>query len=112
MAHERKCVVCGKTYKYCKRCAQYAFLPTWMTAYCSESCKNTYLAVNQFEFGHIDAVEAEKIIDSLKVKVSNAELNSSIKKIRKAVKDNKTVKDNSEETSSVVSKKETSEKNM
>lgn len=89
MAHERTCVVCGKKYQYCKRCKQFEHLPTWMFAYCSEPCKETYMILNKYDFGHIDASEAQEEINTYNVKVANKEMQKSIKKIKKEISDSK-----------------------
>jgi len=86
MAYERKCVVCGKEYEYCPHCARFKHLPVWMLAYCSDDCKETYMAINQYDFGHIDAKEALKIVDSYKVKIANKELAKSVKDMKKETK--------------------------
>ena len=65
MAHERKCIICGKEYQYCHKCKQYASLPRWYSEFCSENCKNVYDATNKFSFGHIDAKEAKQAIGNL-----------------------------------------------
>lgn len=89
MAHERTCTVCGTQYQYCKRCAQFKDLPTWKMAYCSEPCRETYIAVNKYEFGHLTAEDALEIINLNKSKVINKELIKCISKIKKEVTANK-----------------------
>ena len=39
---ERHCTVCGTSYQYCSQCSDFAHLPRWMDAYCSEDCKDIY----------------------------------------------------------------------
>lgn len=89
MAHERICVVCGKQYQYCKRCKQFEHLPTWMFAYCSEPCKETYMTLNKFDFGHISAKEAMDELETYKVKIVNKEMLKSVKQIKKELSDSK-----------------------
>lgn len=89
MAHERTCVVCGKVYKYCKRCQQYKHLPTWMYAYCSEPCREIYLITNKYEFDHITAEEALEQLSRLKVKVANTDIQKDISEIKRKVNANK-----------------------
>ena len=101
MAHERICTVCGAQYQYCKRCAQYKDLPAWKMAYCSEPCRETYLAVNKYEFGHMTAEDALENINKYKVKVANKELIKCIGKIKKEVTANK--KANAEDSELVAS---------
>lgn len=89
MAHERICTVCGTQYQYCRRCSQYKDLPSWKMAYCSSPCRETYLAINKYEFKHITAEDALETINKYKVKVDNKELTKCISKIKKEVTANK-----------------------
>lgn len=81
MAHERKCVVCGKTYQYCPRCKQYEALPKWKLNFDCEECKKVYDAVDKFVFKHITAEEAKKILSNSKVQVVNNEIKNTIASI-------------------------------
>lgn len=101
MAHERICVVCGKQYRYCRRCKEFEHLPTWMFSYCSEQCKETYMTLNKFEFGHIDAKTAIEELNSNKVKVANEELLKSVTKIKKEVSKSKKAKNGTVESDTV-----------
>lgn len=59
MRNERVCMVNSTHhYEYCPRCRQYATEPTWKIEFCSEECRNIYMTVNKFNFGHIDVKEA------------------------------------------------------
>ena len=81
MAHERKCVVCGKTYQYCPRCKQYETLPKWKLNFDCEECKEVFDAVDKFIFKHITAEEAKKVLSNSKVQVKNTELKKTIASI-------------------------------
>jgi hypothetical protein len=83
MSHERTCVVCGNEYQYCKRCRQFEHLPTWMFAYCSEPCKETYMVINKYEYGHIDATSALEELNTYKVKIANKEMLKTVTNIKK-----------------------------
>ena len=59
MAHERKCTICGKEYRYCPRCDEFKSMPTWMLEFDSENCRKIYYdIVNPFAFKHITKEEA------------------------------------------------------
>ncbi len=59
MAHERKCTICGKEYRYCPRCDEFKDMPTWMLEFDSENCRKIYYdVVNPFAFKHISKDEA------------------------------------------------------
>jgi len=53
-----KCTVCGAEYDYCPTCAEYRYAPTWMAEYDTENCKDIWLTLNKFAFGHITKDEA------------------------------------------------------
>ena len=63
MAHERNCIVCGKQYNYCPKCAQYSNMEKWHIEYCSEQCKNTYSTINKYTFKHIDKEMAKTLLE-------------------------------------------------
>lgn len=64
MAHERKCSICGKEYRYCPKCKEFDHMEKWHIEYCSEQCKNTSLIINKYAFKHIDKSEAKKLLES------------------------------------------------
>ena len=60
MAHERKCMVCGKEYRYCPRCDEFKGMPTWMFEFDKEECRKLYYdIVNPYAFKHITKEEAQ-----------------------------------------------------
>ncbi len=84
--HNRICTVCGSHYDYCPYCAQYDGQPTWRIAYCSEPCRETYMAINMYAYKHISAEEAAEVLSTHNVKIANKELAKIEKDIKKAVK--------------------------
>ena len=56
----RKCICCGKEYRYCGNCAQDRYKPTYFALYCSENCHEAFSAANEFNFGHISKEAAQK----------------------------------------------------
>lgn len=81
MKHERKCIVCGKTYEYCPRCKQYASSPKWKINFCSEDCKNIFEVIDKFIFKHISAEDAKKELNNTKVVINNDELKKVVNSI-------------------------------
>nr|DAZ03670.1 MAG TPA: DNA gyrase subunit A [Caudoviricetes sp.] len=68
----RTCSVCRKTYKYCLKCREYEYLPTWMFAFCSENCKDIYNITSDYEDKRVTADEAKKQLDKLDLsRISN-----------------------------------------
>jgi len=65
MAHERKCAVCGRKYRYCPRCDEFKNMPTWMLEFDSENCRKIYYdIVNPFAFKHITKEEASERLEA------------------------------------------------
>ena len=90
MAHDKRtCVVCGKRYRYCPRCAEFNSLPTWILAYCSEPCQQTDFLTNKYVYKHISADDAAKEIEKLGVEVQNAEIQKIINEIKSEAKPQK-----------------------
>ena len=56
----RKCICCGKEYRYCGNCAQDRYKPTYFALYCSENCHEAFSAANELNFGHISKEAAQK----------------------------------------------------
>jgi hypothetical protein len=62
----RKCKVCGKEYRYCPRCKEFAGLPTWMLEFDKEECRMIYYdVVNKYAFKHITKEEALKRLEGI-----------------------------------------------
>ena len=83
---DRVCTVCGSKYKFCPYCGQYAGQPMWKMAYCSEPCRETYMAINKYAYKHITAEEAAAELAVYNVKIANKELAKFEKDIKKAIK--------------------------
>ena len=53
--YDRTCTICGDHYEFCvQRCREFANLPPWMNAYCSETCKDLYDVCAAFTYGWKD----------------------------------------------------------
>ena len=59
MAHERKCICCQKTYRYCPHCREFIGMETWHTLYCSEKCRSIYKILESYKAKKINALEAQ-----------------------------------------------------
>lgn len=46
----RKCVLCGKEYKFCPTCNNDKHKPLWHKLYHDENCKNIFDALNNYNF--------------------------------------------------------------
>ena len=61
--YTRKCAVCGKTYDYCNTCNTYASMPTWMTMFHDENCKNIFEITSAYYAGsRSDEVIREQLL--------------------------------------------------
>lgn len=60
---DRKCYLCGESYKYCGTCSQDKMKPAWMSEFHSESCKNIFDIATRFNMGMMSKIEAQ---DALK----------------------------------------------
>ena len=58
----RKCILCGKEYKYCKSCSKDTKKETWHTLYDTENCKNISKALTDYNFKKITKEEARDIL--------------------------------------------------
>lgn len=68
----RVCKACGKSYYYCPTCGNNK--PSWYKLYDCEECKDTYKALADYNFGHIDANTAYEILKKNNVKIADEEL--------------------------------------
>lgn len=46
--YTRYCRSCGKEYEYCYRCDSFASLPTWMTLFHDENCKDLFFIASDY----------------------------------------------------------------
>lgn len=102
----RICICCGKAYKYCSSCAEYASLPTWKNIYDEIECKVIFDVATDYLANSITKEEAKKKLNAYDIKnitmkesiakVINEILGSSeIEKVNEVVnKSNALVKDN------------------
>lgn len=58
----RKCILCGKDYKYCPSCPKDAKKETWYAIYDSENCKNISKALTDYNLNKISKEEARKAL--------------------------------------------------
>lgn len=65
--HERKCVICGKEYRYCPRCSEYKNMERWHINYCSEKCRDIFNVLNPYAFKHIDLETAKEKLEKIGV---------------------------------------------
>lgn len=56
---QRKCYLCGESYKYCNTCSQDKMKPSWMSEFHSESCKNIFDICTRFNLNLISKSEAQ-----------------------------------------------------
>lgn len=61
MAATRKCVCCGKTYKYCPACAK-KDQPFWMLTFCGEQCKDLFNIVAAYNTGRVNEEEVLEFV--------------------------------------------------
>ena len=56
---QRKCYLCGESYKYCPTCSQDKTKPAWMSEFHSESCKDIFDICTRYNMGMITKIEAQ-----------------------------------------------------
>ena len=69
---DRQCMCCQSKYKYCPTCGQDKTKPSWMTQFCSESCKELWKTATQFNMKLIEKSEAKEIIENLELRERTA----------------------------------------
>lgn len=61
--YTKRCAVCGKMYEYCNTCNAYANMPTWMTMFHDENCKNIFEITSAYYAGsRSDEVIREQLL--------------------------------------------------
>lgn len=69
MAKDRKCLCCGKTYRYCPSCSRAdALKPAWYATFCCEECQQLWTICTKFNLGKVSKQEAKAQILSLNLK--------------------------------------------
>ena len=58
----RKCILCGKEYKYCPSCPKDAKKETWYAIFDSENCKNISKALTDYNLNKISKDEARNAL--------------------------------------------------
>lgn len=69
---DRQCLCCGTKYSYCPTCSSDKMKPTWMTEFCSESCKELFETATKYNLKKITKPEAKEIIEKLELKEKSA----------------------------------------
>lgn len=64
----RKCTCCNEKYNYCPSCGNDRLKPTYLSVFCSESCKDLWTTLSKFSMGMLTKPEAVEIINSLNLK--------------------------------------------
>lgn len=66
MSKNRKCILCGKEYKFCSNCSdQHLKDETWRNIYCSENCKNIFNILSMNANGHVNDASAKDMLSKL-----------------------------------------------
>lgn len=61
--NNRKCLVCGREYRYCPRCREDKGLPSWLALFHDNNCKVIFEVVNDYCNKIITKTEAKKMLD-------------------------------------------------
>lgn len=61
--NNRTCVCCSTKYTYCNTCEAHQSEPAWKSMWCSENCKNIFMAVTDFLAKEISKSEAKHILE-------------------------------------------------
>lgn len=69
---DRQCLCCGTKYSYCPTCSTDKLKPTWMTEFCSESCKELFETATKYNLKKLTKSEAKEIIEKLELKEKSA----------------------------------------
>ena len=69
---DRQCLCCGTKYSYCPTCGPDKLKPTWMTEFCSESCKELFETATKYNLKKLTKSEAKNIIEKLELKEKSA----------------------------------------
>lgn len=85
------CLLCKQTYEYCGGCSKYKNLPTYMTTFCSENCKNIYQTMADFENGKISKDKAELKLAGLDTTRHMFYTNSFASSYKKIMKENESL---------------------
>lgn len=79
MRGDRKCIICGKKYKYCIPCGNGSPNETWRYIYCSEDCRQLFNIASDWTANKLSAIEAKIKLDGINIPPLN-NLQSSLRK--------------------------------
>ncbi len=89
---DRQCLCCGTKYSYCPTCSVDKAKPTWMTEFCSESCKELFETATKYNLGKLTKSEAKEIIEKLELKERSAYVDCVQKDLENILTEEKAVK--------------------
>lgn len=90
---DRQCLCCGTKYSYCPTCSSDKLKPTWMTEFCSESCKELFETATKYNLKKITKPEAKEIIEKLELKEKSAYVDCIQKDMENILAEEKAVKE-------------------
>lgn len=61
--NNRQCICCEKEYVYCPNCSDFAHMPSWMTIYHDNNCKEICDAIKSYGFNYITKEQAKDLLD-------------------------------------------------
>ena len=64
---KRKCIICGKEYKYCPTCSEDADKPTWYFICCCETCHEINDILSQHTAGRITSADAKAKLEKIDI---------------------------------------------
>lgn len=84
----RKCILCGKSYRFCSDCREESDQPAWKNIYCSENCRTIFNTCVEFAQNHISKEEAKAILEKCDLSEKDnyrADLRETVNKILEPV---------------------------
>ena len=84
MAFERKCLLCGTTYRYCSYCDDFRYEPSWKVMFHDGNCNTIFNTLQLHSIGDIsneEAVKRLKACDLTVLKNATEAINSQVKAI-------------------------------
>jgi hypothetical protein len=61
---DRKCYLCGESYKYCGTCSQDRMKPAYMTEFHNENCKNIFDICTRFNMNLMSKSKAQDALNT------------------------------------------------